>query len=186
MSPKDKNSRSIELHRLRSAPETGFTYLGLMVIIAVMGIVLAATGEIWHMALKREKEHELLFVGDQFRRAINQYYQHSPLKPRRFPMSLEDLLKDPRYPGTQRYLRKIYIDPITGDSNWGLVTGPAGEIFGVYSLSEDEPIKKSNFSSADSNFKGKTKYAEWVFLGVPERYVKPLVKAALEESRKQP
>jgi type II secretory pathway pseudopilin PulG len=157
-----------------------------MVFIAVMGIVLASAGEIWHMALKREKERELLFVGDQFRRAINQYYQNSPLKPRRFPMSLDDLLKDPRYPGTQRYLRKIYIDPMTGDSKWGLVTGPAGEIFGVYSLSEDEPIKKSNFSSADSNFEGKTKYAEWVFLGVPERYVKPLVKAALEENRKQP
>ena len=186
MSATDRNSRRIKLHRRRTAREAGFTYLGLMVLIAVMGIVLAATGEMWHVVLKREKEQELLYVGDQFRRAINQYYLHSPLKPRRFPMSLDDLLKDPRYPGTQRYLRKIYIDPITGDSNWGLVTGPAGEIFGVYSLSEDEPIKKSNFSSADSNFEGKMKYAEWVFMGVPERYVKPLVKAALEESRKQP
>lgn len=176
MSATDKNSRRIKLHRRRTAREPGFTYLGLMVIIAVMGIVLAATGEIWHMALKREKEHELLFVGDQFRRAINQYYQHSPLKPRRLPMSLDDLLKDPRYPGTQRYLRKIYIDPITGDSKWGLVTGPAGEIFGVYSLSEDEPIKKSNFSSADSSFEGKTKYAEWVFMAAPGQLVVPVRK----------
>lgn len=176
MSAKDKNSKRIKLHRRRTDRETGFTYLGLMVLIAVMGIVLASTGEIWHMALKREKEHELLFVGDQFRRAINQYYQHSPLKPRRFPMSLDDLLKDPRYPGTQRYLRKIYIDPITGDSKWGLVTGPAGEIFGVYSLSEDEPIKKRNFSSADSSFEGKTKYAEWVFMAAPGHMAVPVRK----------
>lgn len=40
-----------------------------------MGIALAVTGEVWHIALKREKEHELLFVGDQLRRAINSYYE---------------------------------------------------------------------------------------------------------------
>lgn len=180
MSVTDKNA----LHLRKTVREAGFTYLGLMAIIAVMGIVLASTGEVWHMALKREKEQELMFVGDQFRRAINQYYQHSQLKARRFPTSLDDLLKDPRYPDTQRYLRKIYIDPITGDSKWGLVTGPDGQIFGVYSLSEDEPAKKSNFSSADSNFEGKMKYSDWVFMGTPRQYAKPLVNGALEESGK--
>lgn len=140
--------------------EQGFVYLGLMIIVVIMGVMLAAAGELWSLQAQREKEKELLFIGNQFRNALNLYYKHSP----GFPMSLDDLLKDPRQPSVQRYLRKIYPDPITGKSEWGLVKGPNGEIFGVHSLSDAEPVKKSNFSLADSQFEGKAKYSEWVFM----------------------
>lgn len=61
---------------LRRLPRVGgFTYLAVLAMIAIIGIALAVTGEVWHIALKREKERELLFVGDQFRRAINSYYE---------------------------------------------------------------------------------------------------------------
>lgn len=148
----------------------GFTYIALLILIAIMGVVLASASGVWHMTVQREKEQQLLFVGDQFRRAIDQYYMHAQSGSGRFPMSLEDLLKDPRYPNTKRYLRKIYNDPITGSSQWGLVKGPSGEIFGVYSLSEDEPVKKNNFSSSDASFKDKAKYTDWVFMGTAVRY----------------
>lgn len=144
--------------------ERGFTYIGLLLFIAVMGVVLAATGEVWQVVQKREREQELLFVGDQYRRAINLFYENTPGQGRRYPLSLEELLKDPRHPGTQRYLRKIYTDPITGSMQWGLLKGPGGEIFGVYSLSADEPLKKGGFSRADRSFAGRTKYSEWVFM----------------------
>lgn len=146
----------------------GFTYLGLLALIAAMGMVLATAGEVWHLAQQREKELELLFVGHQFRRAIAQYYEHAPDPNRRYPTSLDALLKDPRYPSTQRYLRRIYADPVGGGKEWGLVKGPAGEIYGVHSLSEEEPVKKSNFSVVDKNFEGKTKYSEWVFVHIPK------------------
>ncbi|MFZ3018024.1 MAG: type II secretion system protein [Gallionella sp.] len=145
----------------------GFTYIGLVIMIAIMGVMLAATGEVWHTAQQREKERELLFVGDQFRQAIDEYFEHTPGQEQRYPVNLEDLLKDPRYPSTQRYLRKIYRDPVSGSERWGLIKGANGEIYGVHSLSEEEPIKKGNFSIADQNFKGKTKYADWVFMHVP-------------------
>lgn len=145
----------------------GFTYISLLAIIAIMGVVLGTAGEVWHMALKREKERELLFVGDQFRRAIGLYYEHTPGLGRRYPESLEDLLRDPRYPSTQRYLRKIYPDPVSGSTEWGLVKGTAGEILGVHSLSENEPIKKSNFSLVDRSFEGRAKYVDWVFMHTP-------------------
>ncbi|MFA6901557.1 MAG: type II secretion system protein [Gallionellaceae bacterium] len=144
--------------------ESGFTYLVLLAVVAAMGIVLATAGEVWHMALKREKEQELLFVGNQFRRAFNLYDQHTPGNARRYPLSLEELLKDSRYPGNMRYLRKIYADPITGSTQWGLIKGPSGEIFGVHSLSEDEPLKKSGFNLAEQKFEGRTKYSDWVFM----------------------
>ena len=65
-----------------------------------------------------------------------QYYEHAPDPGHRYPLSLEALLKDPRYPATQRYLRRIYADPVGGGTEWGLVKGPGGEIYGVHSLSE--------------------------------------------------
>jgi type II secretory pathway pseudopilin PulG len=147
----------------------GFTYLGLLALVAVMGMLLAAAGEVWHTSQQREKERELLFVGHQFRRAIAQYYERAPNPSQRYPQSLEALLKDPRFPATQRYLRRIYADPVGGSTEWGLVKGPGGEIYGVHSLSEEEPVKKSNFSVADKSFEGKTKYSEWVFVHIPKQ-----------------
>lgn len=146
----------------------GFTFLGLLVIIAIMGVALLGVGEVWHSARQREKEQELLFVGDQFRQAIKSYYAHTPVanKVQPYPVNLEDLLKDPRYPSTQRYLRKIYLDPITGSDKWGLQKKGNG-IIGVYSMSEETPIKQGNFRKADQEFEGKTKYAEWLFMYVP-------------------
>lgn len=145
----------------------GFTYVGLMIVIAIMGVMLAATGEVWLTAQQREKERELLFVGDQFRQALDGYYENTPGQVLRYPLKLEDLLKDPRQPSTQRYLRRIYRDPLTGSEEWGLVKGASGEILGVYSLSEAAPFKQGNFGLADRGFEGKTKYAEWVFMHVP-------------------
>ncbi len=154
----------------------GFTFLGLMVIIAVMSIALLAVGEVWSTAKQREKEQELLFVGNQFRRAITAYYIHATNKQQPYPANLEDLLKDPRYPTTQRYLRKLYLDPMTGGVEWGLLKKPNGGIYGVYSLSEQTPMKQSNFKLIDKNFVGKLKYADWAFMHVPPQLAtKPIV-----------
>ena len=144
----------------------GFTFLGLMMIIAILGIALYAVGEVWHNAQRHAQEQELLYIGGQFRRAILSYNAHTPTanKLQAYPTSLDDLLKDPRYPTTQRYLRKIYIDPISGKAEWGLLRVANGGIFGVYSLSDETPRKQTNFKLSDQLFEGKTKYSEWVFM----------------------
>lgn len=165
-----KNGGRMAKSGRQSSRQGGFTYLGLLAIILTMGVVLASAGEVWHVAIKREKEQELLFVGNQFRQAIKSYYEHTPPQTQRYPARLEDLLRDPRFPSTQRYLRKIYADPISGDMKWGLVKGPGGEILGVHSLSMKEPVKKGNFRSVDKNFENKTKYADWVFMYAPGQY----------------
>jgi type II secretory pathway pseudopilin PulG len=126
--------------------------------------MLAGAGEIWHTVQKREKERELLFVGHQFSQALDGYYNQTPGRAPRYPMQLADLLKDPRAAATVRHLRRIYPDPITGTAEWGLVKGPAGEIMGVYSLSDEAPIKTGNFALADREFEGKTRYSDWVFM----------------------
>ncbi len=140
--------------------------MGLMLIITIMGIALYAVGEVWTNAQKRAQEQELLYIGDQFRRAIKAYNRHTPTanKLQAYPASLEDLLKDPRYPTTQRYLRKIYIDPISGKAEWGVLRIANGGIFGVYSLSGETPRKQTHFKAIDQSFEGKTKYSEWIFM----------------------
>jgi len=148
-------------------PERGFTYIGVLVLVVLVGIALASAGEVWHTMQQREKEQELLFIGHQFRLALKRYAISTPGKARRAPLHLEELLRDPRYPGIRRYLRKIYLDPLTGRPEWGLMTGPGGEIYGVHSLSEDEPLKKDHFDLADKHFEGSMKYSNWVFIYSP-------------------
>ena len=83
---------------------------------------------------------------------------------KRYPEKLDDLLEDKRYLSVQRYLRKIYCDQITGKSKLGLVSAPDGGVMGVYSLSEDTPIKTGNFSEQDKEFENAEKYADWKFV----------------------
>ena len=145
----------------------GFTYLGVLAAIALLGAVLGSTVEVWHTAVTREKERQLLFVGQQFRQAIEHYYRNTPGQVKKFPATLDELLEDVRLPGTQRYLRRIYRDPITWSSEWGLVKGPDGGIAGVHSLSEAKPIKTAGFGPDDGSFEGAVRYADWVFAARP-------------------
>lgn len=164
----------------RKVGEGGFTFIGLMVIVSIIGIGLLAVGEVWHTARQREKEQALLFVGDQFRRAIKSYHAHTPAAARGqpYPMSLEDLLKDPRSPSTQRYLRKIYTDPITGETDWGVLRNQNGAIVGVFSRSEETPLKQNNFRPSNAEFEGKARYSEWVFMYVPAPLTVPSTSAS--------
>jgi type II secretory pathway pseudopilin PulG len=151
--------------KISPAHELGAAYLMLLLTILVMGIGLVAVSEVWHTTLRREKELELLFIGDQYRQAIKLYAAQSPSgHAQRNPSKLEDLLKDPRVPGTKRYLRKIFPDPITGSPKWGLILGPAGGILGVHSMSQEQPIKTANFSMANKTFENMKRYSDWVFV----------------------
>jgi len=143
--------------------QRGFTYLTVLLLVALMGLGLAAAGEVWQTGVAREKEAQLLYAGSQYRRAIERYYL-SGLN--QFPRSLEDLLLDPRKPNTQRYLRKLYADPLTG-KEWGIVKGPDGGIMGVYSQSEDKPIKVAGFTLANRDFENAGKYSDWKFVFNP-------------------
>lgn len=143
----------------------GFTYIGVLLAVAFIGVALAATGTVWQQTRQREKEHELLFVGNQFRQALEGYYENPPPgKAKKFPRKIEDLLQDDRYPGVRRYLRKIYRDPMTGGTEWGLLRGADKAIVGLYSLSDGEPLKTANFDPDDAALAGKRYYNEWQFI----------------------
>jgi type II secretory pathway pseudopilin PulG len=143
--------------------EQGFTLLGMLIAVALLGAGMAAYGELASHAAQRDKEQELIFVGNQYRQAIAGYYERSPGGAKRFPRKLEDLLEDKRYPMPQRYLRRMYADPMTGQPQWGLIPAPDGGVMGVYSLSEAQPIKSGGFAARDRAFDGTGRYSDWQF-----------------------
>jgi type II secretory pathway pseudopilin PulG len=145
----------------------GFTYLGVLLVVAIQGAALAAAATVWHTLNKREKEAELLFIGHQFRQAIGSYYRSTPGGVGQYPKRLEDLLLDPRHTGTVRHLRRLWRDPMTGKTEWGLLRDASGGIVGVFSLSTDPPLKTAHFDAADRNFEGQTSYAGWQFIYEP-------------------
>ena len=147
--------------------EAGLTYLGVLILTAMLTISIAAAGILWHFAQQRQRESDLLFIGNQFRTAIGRYYLNQVGPQKEYPKRLEDLLRDPRHPGTVRYLRKLYADPITGSTDWGLLKTPDGSIIGVYSKSNRKPIKGKMLRPIDRHLERKSKYSEWKFVYLP-------------------
>jgi len=154
----------------RPRPAAGFTYLTILFVVALMGVGLALAGEVWHTAAMREREAALLWTGEQYRRAIERYYLAGP---RQYPRELADLLKDSRKANVERYLRRLYPDPITNSDEWGIVKAPDGGVMGVYSRSEDKPFKEAGFKSAQADFAGARKYSDWKFVYVSPAAAQP-------------
>lgn len=143
----------------------GFTYIGLLIALAIIGVAAAATVQVGGIVHRRMAEDELLFVGLQFKQAIRSYFEKTPLgNPSTAPRSLEELLRDPRYPNATRHLRKIYADPMTGKPDWGLIRSEDGGILGVYSKSKEKPIRIDHFPDEFFHFKGKERFRDWVFV----------------------
>ena len=134
--------------------QAGVTYIGLLLVIVLMGIATAALTPIWSTTVRREKEEELLFRLGEFRRAIAGYRQDHG----RYPDKLKDLLEDKTQLQVRRYLRRIYPDPMTGKNDWRLEfledkTGTIAGIQDLHSRSEAEGFR---------NILGKGKrYSDW-------------------------
>ncbi len=116
----------------RSSKQSGVTYIGLLLVIVLMGIATAALTPMWSTTVRREKEEELLFRLGEFRRAIAGYRQDHG----RYPRKLEDLLEDKTQFQVRRYLRRIYPDPMTGEADWKLefLVDKSGVVAGIQDL----------------------------------------------------
>jgi len=148
---------------LAAGRQRGFTYLGLLFLVVLMGTALAGAGQLWSTASQRARERELLWVGSQYAQALRSYYRSSTGLAQ-YPARLEDLLEDKRGPSMRRHLRRLYPDPITGSLDWGLMLSSDGRISGVYSRSERRPLKVAGFAPQWADFAGSTSYASWQFV----------------------
>lgn len=135
----------------------------MLFFIALAGVALGAIGTFWQTTAVRDREADLLFIGEQFQQAIRSYYESSPEATRVYPKKLEDLVEDRRLPAVRRHLRRIYRDPFTREATWGLARLPDGGITGVYSLAVGVPQKVAGFPVGFEAFEGAASYREWVF-----------------------
>src|ERR1700688_1730143 len=141
----------------------GFTYIGLLIAVVIMGVAMSAVGVVWRTQGQREREEQLLFIGHDFQRAIASYYRAGG----QFPQEVEDLLDDKRGPEPRHHLRRYYSDPMTGAQDWSIIRVGAMGITGIASSSQLTPIKKAGFNTDEDGFKGATSYSDWQFLYTP-------------------
>lgn len=153
----------------RTPEQQGFTYIGLLITVAILAVASAASVQLGSLLQRRAEEEELLAIGMEFRMALISYGNATPPGQSRSPSTLQDLLKDPRTPHPRRHLRKIYADPITGKEEWGVVQAIDGSngIAGIYSLADDRPIKIGNFANPFLDFENRKSYREWKFTVLP-------------------
>lgn len=116
--------------------ERGFTYLGLLLWLALGGAALAALGERWSAAAERERERELQFRGAQIRLALARYW--AAREPHELPPSPDALVVDRRDSPPRHHLRRMFADPYASsgapDGGWQWLHDPAtGRITGVAS-----------------------------------------------------
>lgn len=147
--------------------DRGVALLALLLALALAGIAAMAAADVWSLERRRAQEQELLFVGDQYRQAIERYFFGAPPGAgRTLPASFDDLLEDNRYPTPVRHLRRLYPDPITGTAEWGVVR--FGErLSGVYSMAQKMPVKQAGFAPGHEHFNAARTYRDWVFAVSP-------------------
>lgn len=149
---------------MRARGQHGFTYLGVIILVAIIGLVGAAGAKFGAIMQRRAAEQALLDIGAQFSDALRSYADATPAGQPTQPPSLKELLKDPRFPVIHRHLRKLFVDPVTGKAEWGVVyvANQVG-VLAVYSLSSAKPIKQGNFDVRFPNFDGKAHLSDWRF-----------------------
>ena len=154
----------------------GATYFALLLAVAVTGLGLGAGASMLANSMRRDKEADLMFAGDQIRRALENYHALNAAGQYPFPRDLDALLKDPYQPGLVRHLRRIYPDPMSDSGKWELIIGQGNGIIGVRSSSAAAPLKREGFPKLYERFKAARSYADWRFIaagGVPAQPVDP-------------
>lgn len=136
--------------------QRGFTLAELVMVAAILGILASAVVPLTNFAVKRSKEAELRLHLRTMRNAIDEYKRFSDagliaieLGTDGYPPDLETLIEGVDLVGQLdkqiRFLRRIPIDPMTGEEEWGKRSWQdewdadnwGGEnLFDVYSLSE--------------------------------------------------
>jgi type II secretory pathway pseudopilin PulG len=142
---------------------SGFTLVALLVVMFVIALGLGVAGPTWAQHNRRSRERELLRVGLLYERALAEFHASSPGSLKTYPMSLEELARDPRFLGVRRHLRKLYADPLEPTRPWGVVRDIDGYILGVYSQSSDEPLAGGPVDLGDIVLPPARHYSDWKF-----------------------
>jgi general secretion pathway protein G len=153
---------------MRARAQSGFTLLELVITTAILLILAGVAVPVARVTIQRQKEAELRRALREMRDAIDRYKDLADrnliqvsVETEGYPPDLETLVQGVPLAGRPdqriRFLRRIPVDPMTGEARWGLrcvqdepdSTNWCGkDVFDVYSLSTGTALDG-------------TRYADW-------------------------
>jgi general secretion pathway protein G len=157
------------MSRKRSIPirrgERGLTLVELIVTVAILTILASAALPVVRFQVKRQNERQLRYDLWQMRDAIDKYKDAADrgafqikLDSQGYPPDLETLVNGEDVQGKKlKFLRKIPVDPMTGQADWGLRSmqdDPDSDSYGGQSVFD--VYSKSQGTALDG-----TKYSTW-------------------------
>ncbi len=119
------------LQRAGRQLQSGFTYLWVLLAIAILGVSLVVTSQMWVATAQRQKIEQMNWIAEQFKQAIGSYYESSPGSVKLYPLTADMLLQDERFVTKKRHLRRIYVNPFSGQPDWDWIRGVDGGLRGV-------------------------------------------------------
>lgn len=141
----------------------GYVLVAALVLLAAMAASASVVAARWTDEAQRERELELLRVGNEIAGALAAYAKDSAGSTRSHPQELDALLEDRRAFGTKRYLRRIEPDPMTGKSEWGVIRAEDGGVAGVFSRGEGRPFLRVPRALSYVDLPVADRYADWKF-----------------------
>jgi general secretion pathway protein G len=119
--------------RIPSGSRRGFTFVELMVVIAIIVILITMAVPIYNKTIIHSKETVLANNLFTLRTVIDHYTYDK----QKAPQSLQDLV-------AEGYLREVPLDPITGSNQWRTIQEPADQ-----AISQSEPGISNVKSASD-------------------------------------
>ena len=133
----------MRMESVRKNRRLGFTFIELMIVMAVIAVLLSVAIPIYTRVITRSKESVLKNNLFTLRTVIDEYTYDK----QKAPQSLQDLVSD-------GYLRQVPIDPMTNHDDWKIIMEDASNtvnqsepgIFDVRSTSEKTSLEGTPYS----------------------------------------